>query len=79
MFPSKEAFRISKFLGKKMWRNAIAFGIIVFSCPLSTKSCLIFILISFVREIKRFYQSSSGNDVDLRDKVNVSSNILNKD
>ena len=54
-----------KFLGKKIRRNALAlkrkkvqgifrknvyFGIIIFSCLLSTKPCLRFILNCFVRE-----------------------------
>ena len=33
---------------------------------------------SFVREIKGFYQSSLGNEVDYRDIINVSPNILAK-
>ena len=32
----------------------------------------------FAREIKDFYQSSLGNEVDFRDIMNISSNILAK-
>ena len=32
----------------------------------------------FVRETKGFYQSSLGNEVDFRDMINVSPDILNK-
>ena len=48
------------------------------SCFLSTKSCLRFFLISFAREIKGFDQSFLGNEVDFRDIINVSQNILAK-
>ena len=54
------------------------FGIIVFSCLSSTKPCLRFLLICFDREIKGFYQSSFGNEVDFTDIMNVSPNILAK-
>ena len=59
------------------WRNVYS-GIIVFCCLLSAKSCLRFLLNCFVREIKRFYRSSFGNQVDFRDIINVSLNILVK-
>ena len=49
--------RKSKFLGKKIWRNALAL-----------KS----------KEIKGFYQSCLGNQVDFRDIMKVSPNILAK-
>ena len=32
----------------------------------------------FAREIKDFYQSALGNEVDFRDIMNISSNILAK-
>ena len=57
-------------------RGKVYFGIIVFNCLPSTKPCLRFLLICFDREIKDFYQSSSGNEVDFTDIMNVSSNIL---
>ena len=59
-------------------RGNVYFGIIVFSCLLSTKLCLRFLLICFDREIEGFYQSSLGNEVDFRDIMNVSPNILAK-
>ena len=83
----------SKFLGKKTGINSLAmkskkvtkyireivcYGLIIFSCLSSTKSCLRFLLSSFVRNIKGFYQSSFGNEVDFRDIKNVSQNILAK-
>ena len=52
-------------------RGNVYFGIIVFSCLSSTKPCLRFLLNCFVREIKGFYQSSFGNEVDFRDIMNV--------
>ena len=82
--------RKGKFFGKKIWRSALAlkskrhirenvyFGIIIFSCLSPTKQCLIFLLNCFVREIKGFYQSSLANEVDFRDIMNVSPNILAK-
>ena len=76
--------RKNKFFGKKIWQDALALkskkvqGIIAFSCLSSTKSCLRFILNCFVREIKGFYQSSLGNEVDFREIMNVSPNILAK-
>ena len=59
-------------------RGNVYFGIIVFSCLSSTKPCLRFLLICFAREIKGFYQSSLGNEVDFTNIMNVSSNILAK-
>ena len=81
--------RKSTFLGKKCTsfeeqkgtryiRENVYFGIIIFSCLSSTKPCLRFLLNCFVREIKGFYQSSLGNEVDFRDIMNVSPNILAK-
>ena len=65
---------------KRTWyiRGNVYFGIIVFSCLSSTKLCLRFLWICFAREIKGFYQSSLGNEVDFRDITNVSLNILAK-
>ena len=72
----------SKFLGKKIWRNALAlkrkkvqgifwenvyFAIIIFSSLWSTKIYLRFLLNFFVREIKDFYWSSLVNEVDFKD------------
>ena len=59
-------------------RGNVYFGIIVFSCLSSTKSCLRFLLICFAREIKGFYQSSLGNEVDFKDIMNFSLNISAK-
>ena len=59
-------------------RENIYFGIIIFSYLSSTKPCLRFLLNCFVREIKGFYQSSLENEVDFRDIMNVSPNILAK-
>ena len=58
-------------------RENVYFGII-FSCLLSAKMCLRFLLNCFVREIKGFYQSSFKDEVDFRDIMNVSLNILAK-
>ena len=77
--------RKSEFLGKKFWRNICpsfeeqkGASIIVFSCLSSTKLCLRFLLNCFLRETKRFFQSSLGNLVDIRDIMNVSLNVLAK-
>ena len=64
--------------GTRYIRGNVYFGIIVFSCLSSTKPCLRFLLICFDREIKGFYQSSLGNEVDFMDIMNVSPNILAK-
>ena len=64
--------------GTRYIRGNVYFGIIVFSCLSSTKPCLRFLLICFAREIKGFYQSSLGNEVDFTDIINVSPNILAK-
>ena len=83
--------RKSKFLRKKICRNTLAlrnkrvqgmlgknvcFGIIIFSCLSSTKLCLCFLLDCFIRQIKVFYQSLLGNEVDFRDIMNVSPKYL---
>ena len=81
-----------KNFGKKIWRNALSlkskkaqdiFGetfILAYYLQLSfvykTMSQISFIL--FFREIKGFYQSSFGNEIDFRDVINVSPNILAK-
>ena len=62
--------------GTSYIRGNVYFDIIVFSCLSSTEWCLRFLLDCFVREIKGFYQSSLRNEVDSRDIINVSSNIL---
>ena len=49
------------------------FGIIVLSCLSSTR-----LLICETWEIKNFYQSSLGNEVDFRDIMNITPNILAK-
>ena len=59
-------------------RGNVYIGIIVFSCLLSTKPYLRLLLNCFVREIKSSSQSSFGNEVDLRDIMNVSLYILAK-
>ena len=64
-------------------RENVYFGTIIFSCLSSTKPCLRFLLNCIVLEIirvpgKGFYQSSLGNEVDFRDIMSVSPNILAK-
>ena len=82
--------RKSKFLEKKKCtsfeeqkgiryiRQNVYCGLIIFICLSSIKPCLRFLLNCFIQEIKGFYQSSLGNEVNFRDKMNVSSNILAK-
>ena len=60
-------------------RENVYFAIIIFSCLSSTKPCLRFLLNCFVREIEGFYESSLENEVDFRDIMNVSPNILPED
>ena len=60
-----------------IWGNVYV-GIIIFCCLLSTKPCLRFRLNCFVWEVKGFYQSSFGNEVDFMDIMNISLNILAK-
>ena len=64
--------------GTRYIRANVYIGIIVFSCLSSTKPCLRFLLICFAREIKGFYQSSLGNEIDFRDIMNIFLNILAK-
>ena len=65
--------------GTRYNRRKVYFGIIIFSCPSSAKSCLRFLLICFDREIKGIYQSSLGNEVDYTDRlINIFPNILTK-
>ena len=59
-------------------RGNICFGIIAFSCFSSTKLYLRIFLICSSREIKDFYQSSVGNEVNFMGIINVSPNILAK-
>ena len=60
-----------------IWGN-VYIGITVFSYLSSAKPCLRFLLNCFLGEIKGFYQSSYGNEVDFRDTMNVSPNIFAK-
>ena len=60
-----------------IWEN-FYFSIIIFSCLSSAKPCLRFLLNCFVWEIKGFYQSSLGNEVDFRAIMNVFPEILGK-
>ena len=75
---SKLRFSLKKFTifeeqkGAKYIRRNVYFGIFVFSCLLSTKESLRFLLISFDREIKGFYQSSLGNEIDFTDTMDFS-------
>ena len=64
--------------GTRYIRGNVYFSITVFSGLSSRKSCLKFLLICFDQEIKGFYQSSLGNEVDFTDIMNVSPNILAK-
>ena len=65
--------------GTRYIRESVYSGLIIFSCFSSTKCCLRFLLNCFVQEIKGFfYQSSLGNEVDFRDTMDVSPNILAK-
>ena len=64
--------------GTRYIHGNVYFGIIVFSCLSSRKRCLRFLLICFDREIKDFYRSSLGNEVDFTDIMNVSPNIMTK-
>ena len=59
-------------------RGNVYFGIIVFSCLLSTKLCLRFLLICFDQEIEGFSQSFLGNEVDFMGIMNVSPTIFAK-
>ena len=59
-------------------RGNVYIGIIVCSCLLSTKPSLRLLLNCFGQEIKSCCQSSFGNEVDLRDIMNVSLYILTK-
>ena len=74
--------RKSKFLGKKIWRNALALkskkveDIFQLSFVYKTMSQISFKL--FCWEIKSFYQTSLENEVDFRDIMNVSPNTLAK-
>ena len=64
--------------GTRYIRRNAYFGIIAFNCLSFAKSCLRFFLIFFDQEIKGFYQSYLGNEVDFTDIMNVSPNILAK-
>ena len=64
--------------GTRYIRGNVYFGIIAFSCSSSTKFCLRFLLICFVREVKGFYQSALGNEVDFSDIMKISPNIQGK-
>ena len=74
----KKCTSFEKQKGTRYIQGNVYFGIIVFSCLSSTKPCLRFFLICFARDIKGFYRSSLGNEVDFRDIINLSPNILAK-
>ena len=64
--------------GTRYIRENIYFGITIFSCLLPAKPCLRFLLNCFVQEIKGFYWSFLGKEVDFRDIMNIFPNILAK-
>ena len=64
--------------GSRYIMGNVYLGIFVFSCLSFTNPCLRFLLICSAREIKGFYRGSLGNEVDLRDIMNVSPDILAK-
>ena len=72
------SFEEQKVLRTRYNRGNVYFSIIVFSCLWSTKLCPRFLLICFAQEIKDFYQSSLENQVDFRDIMNISPNLLAK-
>ena len=74
----KKCTSFEDLFGTRYIREKVYFGTIIFSCLSSSKPCLRFILNCFVREIKGFYQSSLGNEVDFRVIMNVSPNTLAK-
>ena len=64
-----------------IFRKTFIFGIVVFilsSAVFCLQNCLRFLLICFAWDIKGFYPSSLGNEVDSKDMSNVSPNILAK-
>ena len=82
-----KTFRRSKFPGNKIWRITLALnskkvqGIlvkIVYFGIIWAVFCLKFLLNCYVQEIKGFYQSFFGNEVDIMDIMNVSPNVLAK-
>ena len=54
------------------------FILVLSSAVFRLQNCLRFLLSCFVQEIKGIYLSSLGNEVDFRDILNVSPNILAK-
>ena len=58
--------------GTNYTQGNVYFGIIVFNCFSSRELCLRYLLTCFAWEIKGFYQSFLGNEVDFRDIMNVS-------
>ena len=64
--------------GTRYIAGNVYFGIIIFSCLSSAKQSLRFLLICFVREIKGFYRSLLGNEVDFTDIMNIYLNVLAK-
>ena len=74
----KKCTNIEKQEGKRYIRGNVYICIIVFRCLSTLKACLRFVLNCFDREIKGFYQSSFGNEVDFADIMNVSLNISAK-
>ena len=64
--------------GTSYIRGNVYFGILVYNCLSSTKLFLRFLLTCFSQEIKGFYQSFLGSEVDFTDIMNVSPYILAK-
>ena len=74
----KKCTTFEELKGTRYIRENVYFGIIVFSCLSSTKPCLRFLLICFALDVKGFFKSSLGNEVNFTDIMNVSSNFLAK-
>ena len=66
----KKCTSFDKRKGTRYILENVYFGIIYW-CLLSTKPCLKFLLNCFVWDIKGFYQSSLGKEVDFGDIMDV--------
>ena len=72
----KKSTRFEEQKGTRYIPENVYFGNIIFSCLLSIRPCLRFLLNFFVWDIKDFYQSSLESELDFRDILNVFPNIL---
>ena len=74
----EEMHQLWRAIRYKVYSGKVFFGVIIIRCLCRLNRVFRFLLNYFVQEIKGFYQSSLGGEVNFRDIMNVYPNIFAK-